>query len=186
MKNTKRLKALFAVVASIAVLAFVIAGCSPSGSSSSSSNSGSDLEAAFPEHTASVEAGEGEAGYHAALGQDCESCHTGDLKAEVATLAGHEDGSEPELTSSYYMDSQVCLDCHGGTWEELAKLTEDLGDYNPHDTLHGTIENCNECHKGHSEQVDLCSECHDNGGQEMKGIIGDVDASADADAEAAA
>lgn len=180
MKKNTRLKTLLAIVACIAVLAFVIAGCSPSGSGStsgSSSASGSDLEAAFPTHTASVEAGEGEAGYHAALGQDCESCHTGDLVAEVSALAGYEEGSEPELTSTYYMDNQVCLDCHGGTWEELAKLTDDLGDYNPHDSLHGTIENCNECHKGHSEQVDLCSECHDNGGQEMKGILGvDVDA----------
>lgn len=175
MKNVKRLRAALVVVASIAVLAFVVAGCSPSGSSSSSSSS-SDLESAFPNHAASVEAGEGEAGFHANLGQDCESCHTGDLKAEVATLSGHEDGSEPELSSSYYMDSQVCLDCHGGSWEELAKQTSDLGDYNPHDSIHGTIENCNECHKGHSAQVDLCSECHDNGGQTMKGLVaGPVD-----------
>lgn len=175
MKNSKRLKMLFAVAASITVLAFVIVGCSPSGSSSKSGAS-SDLESAFPAHTASVEAGEGEAGFHAQLGQDCESCHTGDLSAEVATLAGAESGEEPALSSSYYMDSQTCLDCHGGTWEELAKLTEDLGDYNPHDSLHGTIENCNECHKGHSAQVDLCSECHDNGGQTMKGLAaGPVD-----------
>lgn len=176
MKKTKRLKALLAVVACIALLAFVVVGCSPSGTSGSSSSSDSDLEAAFPNHAASVEAGEGEAGFHANLGQDCESCHTGDLQAEVATLAGSEDGTEPELASAYYMDSQVCLDCHGGTWEELAKLTEDLGDYNPHDSLHGTIENCNECHKGHAAQVDRCGECHENGGQTMKGLVaGTVD-----------
>ena len=54
------------------------------------------------------------------------------------------------------MDSETCLSCHGGSWEALAKLTSDLGDYNPHDSIHGTIENCNECHKGHSNQVDVC------------------------------
>ena len=183
MKKSTRLKALIATAACLTVLAFAVAGCSPSGSGSTGgSSSGSvaaatDLEAAFPNHAASVEAGEGEAGYHAALGQDCESCHVTDLVAEVSALATYEEGVEPELTSTYYMDNQVCLDCHEGTWEGLATLTEDLGDYNPHDTLHGTVENCNECHKGHSEQIDLCSECHDNGGQEMKGILGvDVDA----------
>ena len=170
MKNPNRLKSLLAIVASVAVLSFVVAGCSPSGGAESSAAS-SDLEKQFPQHAASVEAGEGEAGFHAQLGQDCASCHTGDLSAEVATLAGAESGEEPALSSAYYMDSQTCLDCHGGTWEELAKLTDDLGDYNPHDSLHGTIENCNECHKGHAAQVDLCSECHDNGGQTMKGLV---------------
>lgn len=170
MKKPERLKSLLVVVAGVAALSFVIAGCSPSGSAGTSAAS-SDLEKQFPAHTASVEAGEGEAGFHAQLGQDCESCHTGDLNAEVATLAGADSGEEPALSSSYYMDSQTCLDCHGGTWEELAKLTDDLGDYNPHKSLHGTIENCNECHKGHAAQVDLCSECHDNGGQIMKGLV---------------
>lgn len=169
MKKPNRLKSLLAIVASVAVLSFVVAGCSPNGSAESSASS-SNVEKQFPRHAASVEAGEGEAGFHAQLGQDCSSCHTGDLTAEVTSLATAGTGEEPELSSAYYMDSQTCLDCHGGTWEELAKLTEDLGDYNPHDSLHGTIENCNECHKGHAAQVDLCSECHDNGGQTMKGL----------------
>ncbi|MDO5043611.1 MAG: cytochrome c3 family protein [Slackia sp.] len=170
MKKSNRLKSLLVVVAGIAALSLALAGCA-SGASTGSSAASSDLEKQFPAHTASVEAGEGEAGFHAQLGQDCESCHVGDLNAEVATLAGADSGEEPALSSAYYMDSQVCLDCHGGTWEELAKLTEDLGDYNPHNSLHGTIENCNECHKGHAAQVDLCSECHDNGGQTMKGLV---------------
>lgn len=173
MKKSNRLKSLLVVMAGIAALSFAV-GCSPSGSAGSSS--ASDLEKQFPAHVASVEAGEGEAGFHAQLGQDCESCHVGDLNAETATLASADSGEEPALSSAYYMDSQTCLDCHGGTWEELAKLTDDLGDYNPHDSLHGTIENCNECHKGHAVQVDLCSECHDNGGQTMKGLVsGTVD-----------
>ena len=64
----------------------------------------------------------------------------------------------------------TCLssECHV-SWEKLAERTADLGDYNPHDSIHGTIEDCNECHKGHAEQVDICGECHPNGGQEMVG-----------------
>lgn len=174
MKKSNRLKSLLVVTAGVALLSFVIVGCSPSGSAGPSSTS--DLEKQFPVHAASVGAGEGEAGFHAQLGQDCESCHTGDLGAETAALSSVDSDEEPALSSAYYMDSQTCLDCHGGTWEELAKLTDDLGDYNPHDSLHGTIENCNECHKGHAAQVDLCSECHDNGGQTMKGLVsGPVD-----------
>ena len=183
MTKTKRLKAFFAVVVSVATLTLVVVGCSPSTSDSSSSGSSSDLEAAFPNHTASVEAGEGMAGYHAQLGQDCASCHTGDLLAEVSALADYDEDTEVELSSTYYMDSQVCLDCHGGSWEELATLTKDLGDYNPHDSIHGTIENCNECHKGHSSQVDLCSECHDNGGQTMKGILASTDTDTESDSD---
>lgn len=169
MKKNSRMKALLIVVACVAVLSFGAAGCSPSTGSGASSSS--DLESMFPEHAANAEGTIGEAAFHMQLGQDCESCHTGDLAAEVAALAGAEEGVEPALASSYYMDNETCLSCHGGTWEELGKLTEDLGDYNPHNSLHGTIENCNECHKGHAGQVDLCSECHDNGGQTMKGVV---------------
>ena len=75
------------------------------------------------------------------------------------------------------MDSRTCLDCHGGTWEELAKLTDDTGDYNPHDSLHGTIENCNESAiKGRAAQVDLLASATITGGQTMKGLVnGPVD-----------
>lgn len=157
------------------LVAGAAAGCAPSGGSTTSDAKGGDaasLAAAYPEHQRNTEdGGAGMASFHAALGYECADCHTGDLQAEVAGLAA-ADGAEPALASSYYMDSETCLSCHGGTWEELAKLTDGLGDYNPHDSIHGTIENCNECHKGHSDQVDVCSECHDNGGQTMKGMQG--------------
>ena len=105
MKKTKRLSTVLAVVASIALMSFVVAGCS-SNDSASSKSSAADLESAFPQHAASAEAGEGEAGFHMQLGEDCESCHTGDLNAEVAALSASETGEEPALSSSYYMDNQ--------------------------------------------------------------------------------
>jgi hypothetical protein len=171
MRKSSRIKVFVVMAACIAVLSMGLFACSSgSGSSASSSGSASDLEATYPLHTENAtDDGPGLASYHMALGQDCTSCHTGDLNAQVAELEESTSGEEPPLSSSYYMDSQTCLDCHGGTWENLAQQTADLGDYNPHDSIHGTIENCNECHKGHSAQVDTCSECHDNGGQTMKG-----------------
>ena len=65
-------------------------------------------------------------------------------------------------------EGTTCLDCHTGSYEELAKQTADLGEYNPHQSPHGNL-NCNECHKGHAAQVDTCGQCHSNGGQTMRG-----------------
>ena len=67
----------------------------------------------------------------------------------------------------YYSDNDKCLSCHEGSYDALAELTSDLDPYNPHKQPHGQM-NCNECHKGHAAQVDVCAQCHDNGGQEMK------------------
>lgn len=121
---------------------------------------------AYPAHVAASEGTDSLAGFHLALGQTCESCHVDDMAAELE-VAGVE--GEPELSSLYYTDTATCLGsgCHD-SWDSLAQKTADLGDYNPHDSIHGTIEDCNECHKGHSEQVDICGQCHPNGGQTMK------------------
>ena len=81
-------------------------------------------------------------------------------------LAGDTDNLG--LADRYYIDNDKCLSCHGGSYEELAKQTADLGEYNPHNSPHGQI-NCNECHKGHAAQVDTCGQCHPNGGQTMRG-----------------
>ena len=129
-------------------------------SAEASSASAGALDAAFPNHAASMAAGEGIASLHTA----CTDCHTDALTDEVAAT-GVE--GEPELSSLYYVDTDKCQTCHG-TYETLAKATDSLGDYNPHASIHGTIETCNECHKGHSSQVDICGECHPNGGQTMK------------------
>lgn len=172
MNTTMKMKALIAGAASAMLLAGAMIGCSGADPAPEAGNAGSGtLVSEFPLHADNMaDGGAGLASFHAGAGLSCADCHTGDLKAEVAALK--DDGTEePALSSSYYMDSETCLSCHGGSWEALAKTTSDLGDYNPHDSIHGTIENCNECHKGHSGQVDLCSECHDNGGQAMKGAM---------------
>ncbi len=99
------------------------------------------------------------------MGYDCTPCHGEDRAAQVAAYDSDE---ELALTSTFYVDTETCLQsgCHT-SWETVANRTSDLGDYNPHSSIHGTIEDCNECHKGHSSQVDICGECHSNGGQTM-------------------
>lgn len=184
MKKSTRIKGLLAIGFAAMLSIGIAAGCAPKSASEGSSpqaevsteatadagaestGGGAIDMAAYPNHVENSSDGAGLASFHVALGQDCASCHTGDFEAQVAALATE---GEPELGSTYYMDSETCLACHGGTWEALAETTSDLGDYNPHDGIHGTIENCNECHKGHRAQQDICSECHDNGGQTMKG-----------------
>ncbi len=168
MKKSLRIKALVAACVALAFAVCLAIGCSPASSSSSSTNaqaSSGDLAATYTVHADNAENGTGLAAFHTALGQDCESCHVGDLTAELAAM-GIE--GEPDCASTYYDDTATCLGstCHV-SWDALAERTADLGDYNPHDSIHGTITYCNECHKGHAAQKDICGECHPNGGQTM-------------------
>lgn len=170
MKKSLRLKTIAAAAIAAAFSLCLAAGCAPTGTGSNEklADAGSgDLAATYTVHADNAESGAGLAGYHMTLGQDCASCHQGDLAGQLAAIG--EEG-EPDCASTFCNDTATCLssDCHV-SWEELAERTADLGDYNPHDSIHGTIEDCNECHKGHAEQVDICGECHPNGGQEMVG-----------------
>lgn len=114
--------------------------------------------------------GAGQAYVHMQAGENCLSCHNPNIQTQIEEVQSQLTGDfEPlELGSRYYIDNDTCLSCHGGSYEALAETTADLGDYNPHANPHGQM-NCNECHKGHEAQVDVCGQCHDNGGQEMKG-----------------
>ncbi|ACV21488.1 Fumarate reductase flavoprotein subunit precursor [Slackia heliotrinireducens] len=157
-----------------ALLVALAIGCSPSGTNATSSDGDATDSATFDTasyqlHVENCDGGAGLASFHTALGYDCTSCHGSDLPDQLSGIET-EDGSEPELTSTYFVDNDKCFACHG-TWEDLATATESLGDYNPHDSIHGTVQYCNECHKGHSEQVDICGECHPNGGQTMRGTV---------------
>lgn len=102
-------------------------------------------------------------------GTTCLDCHKADLATQVSELGSQLSGDIDNLGLSdrYYVDNETCLSCHGD-YDSLAEKTADLGDYNPHNSPHGQL-NCNECHKGHSEQVDTCGQCHPNGGQTMRG-----------------
>ena len=167
MRKLLRLKTAV-VVGVVAAFGLCLAvGCAPAGDGAGDSlaSTGGDLAATYAVHADNAENGAGLASFHMALGQDCASCHQGDLAAQLAAVG--EEG-EPDCASTFYNDTATCLssDCHV-SWDKLAERTADLGEYNPHDSIHGTIEDCNECHKGHAAQVDICGECHPNGGQVM-------------------
>lgn len=170
MKKISNAKKLIVGLTTAALAACLVAGCSPSGNSDGNGGTEGgatgDLAAMYPEHAQLSDGPDTLAGFHMALGQDCESCHPGDLSEQI-TIAGIE--GEPEVSSLFFTDDQqTCLssECHVSV-EALAERTADLGEYNPHASIHGTIEYCNDCHKGHSPQIDTCGECHPNGGQEM-------------------
>ena len=120
------------------------------------------------DHVTNYEEGPGVAHLHQAANVSCLDCHQATLDVQLAEVRSQLAGDTDNLglADRYYVDNSVCLDCHGGSYEELAKSTEDLGAYNPHANPHGEM-NCNECHKGHAEQQDTCSQCHENGGQRM-------------------
>lgn len=127
------------------------------------------------EHVANYEGtdasqGAGLAHLHATAKVTCLDCHKAGLDTQLAELNSQLSGNvgNLDLSARYYMDNATCLSCHGGSYESLATKTAGLGDYNPHANPHGEM-NCNECHKAHSTQVDTCGDCHDNGGQTMKG-----------------
>ena len=168
MKKSFCLKAAGSLALVAMLVPCIMAGCASNGSpeSGKAADAAAGIDPAdYPVHVQNCE-GEGLAAYHMALGQECESCHVGDFAAQVAAVS--DGGGEPDCASTYYTDTATCLGsgCHV-SWENLAERTADLGEYNPHESIHGTIEDCNECHKGHAAQVDICGECHPNGGQGM-------------------
>ncbi len=78
---------------------------------------------------------------HKNAGLSCDACH----KAY--------DYDEADSMSS------KCVNCHG-SYEELAKITEDTEyDANPHKSHYPTLA-CTKCHSAHSQFQDFCSKCH--------------------------
>ena len=87
--------------------------------------------------------GAGQAHVHAQAGVTCLDCHTADLGTQASEamhqITGSYSEEELQLGAGYYVDSEKCLSCHGGSMEALAEKTASLGAYNPHDSIHGTI-----------------------------------------------
>mgnify|MGYP004460674493 FL=1 len=82
---------------------------------------------------------------HVARGLKCDMCHV----------------SQPMKT----VKQDQCLKCHGGSYEALAKRTDDK-DINPHDSHIETPE-CTQCHSGHGKPRLLCDECHEFTGMKV-------------------
>ena len=76
-----------------------------------------------------------------------------------------EAGSSPNATmpaeAGTFVSDEQCLSCHGGSYEALAERTADLGDWNPHDSIHGGYNTCMNCHAEDKELTyNYCAQCH--------------------------
>ena len=79
---------------------------------------------------------------------------------QISSSSGAKDDGL-EATEGVYVSDEQCMSCHGGTYESVADLTADLGDWNPHDSLHGGYLSCNKCHEADREiTYNYCSHCH--------------------------
>jgi nitrate/TMAO reductase-like tetraheme cytochrome c subunit len=107
---------------------------------------------------------------HAKANVECKDCHDYPIPAEIRSGINF-------ITGNYYVEDdgslvkmkfgdEMCLQCHIST-EHVANQTDYLV-RNPHLT-HITDLQCGDCHISHGQQVDTCSECHENGGQRMVG-----------------
>jgi nitrate/TMAO reductase-like tetraheme cytochrome c subunit len=101
---------------------------------------------------------------------ECKECHDYPVKAEVTSgikyiLGDYTVDSEGKLLPVTYGDD-MCLQCHI-SYDYIAEKTDYLSK-NPHKSHNGDLP-CKTCHVSHGEQIDYCSQCHDNGGQEMIG-----------------
>ena len=78
----------------------------------------------------------------------------------IAGCAPQQADSGSSEAGAYVSDEQ-CLSCHGGSYEALAERTADLGDWNPHDSLHGGYNACVNCHEKDKEiTFNYCENCH--------------------------
>ena len=101
---------------------------------------------------------------------ECKECHDYKLDAEIKSginyvIGNYTVGTDGELLPIKYGD-ELCLQCHI-SYSHIAEETADLT-RNPHKNHQGELA-CNTCHISHGEQIDYCSTCHENGGQEMVG-----------------
>lgn len=104
---------------------------------------------------------------HAKGNVQCKECHSAyDIPAEIESgikfITGNYDKSMPQRK----FDDDMCIQCHISN-DYIADQTDYLK-RNPHRS-HWPDLKCRHCHISHGEQIDYCSQCHDNGGQRMTG-----------------
>jgi nitrate/TMAO reductase-like tetraheme cytochrome c subunit len=104
---------------------------------------------------------------HAKAGVQCKECHSAygipeEIESGFKFVTGNYDPTVPQRK----FDDDMCTQCHISL-----DFVADQTDYlrrNPHRS-HTSDLKCRTCHISHGEQIDYCSQCHDNGGQRMIG-----------------
>lgn len=81
--------------------------------------------------------------------------------ADTGTADTTQAAADPTDPTGPYVSDEACLACHGGSYEAHAKQTADLGQWNPHASIHGGYNSCDNCHeKGQEVTRNWCSNCH--------------------------
>jgi len=104
---------------------------------------------------------------HAQANVQCKQCHSDyDIPAEIKSginfIIGNYDKEMPQRR----FGDEICTQCHI-SMEYMAQQTDYLR-RNPH-ASHWPDLKCRSCHISHGEQIDYCSQCHENGGQRLTG-----------------
>lgn len=98
------------------------------------------------------------AGCAPASGDDTDLADTGAAGAATEQVAN---GADPTDPTGPYVSDEACLACHGGSYEAHAAETADMGQWNPHASIHGGYNSCDNCHeKGQEVTRNWCSNCH--------------------------
>ena len=104
---------------------------------------------------------------HMRAGVGCLDCHTDyTLAREIASVWRYATGDHAPMLGGRTFDQAMCTRCH----ISLA-YHADRTDYqvrNPH-LSHWPDLACGDCHLSHADQIDFCSNCHDNGSQRLTG-----------------
>lgn len=66
-----------------------------------------------------------------------------------------------------YTTAEQCFECHGA-YTERAQATASLGDWNPHDSIHGGYVDCMNCHTEDRLDRNYCAYCHEYKPAEQK------------------
>lgn len=102
---------------------------------------------------------------HSQAGVGCKDCHSDySIPEEISSAVSYVTGDYEMPFKKIRVSSDMCLQCHIDNMyqaQNTAHLTR-----NPHNNHNGEMR-CTTCHVSHGEQVDFCSDCHDNGGQMM-------------------
>lgn len=106
---------------------------------------------------------------HAEAGVQCKECHSDyGVPEEIVSGLNFVTGNYTVNSEGHILkrdfDDDICTQCHGDM-DSVARSTDFLF-YNPHASGMGDFT-CDTCHVSHGEQIDYCSECHENGGQRM-------------------
>jgi nitrate/TMAO reductase-like tetraheme cytochrome c subunit len=104
---------------------------------------------------------------HAQANVGCKDCHSDyTILAEINSGIKYVTGNYDESMPRRKFGDEMCMQCHISMEYHAART-----DYlirNPH-LSHWPDVKCTTCHISHGEQVDYCSQCHDNGNQRMTG-----------------